>query len=178
MSTPGSRVRIHYMRIPDREQIFEQRVVATVGDTVVTLAESAPLARPVTADGAVILEPGAPVVWFTFAGAWHDIGRFHLADGTFTGCYANILTPPRMTPEVWHTTDLFLDVWLPADGGPVRLLDEAELESAHARGLVDEATARKAREEAARLVAEAERGAWPPPVVAEWTLAAAREALG
>ena len=34
------------------------------------------------------------MVWTTYRGdVWHDVGRFHLADGTFTGYYANILTP-------------------------------------------------------------------------------------
>ena len=165
------------MRIPDREQIFDQRVVATSGDTVITLAESVSLDGPVMASGEVILEPDAPVVWFTFPGVWHDIGRFHLADGTFSGWYANILTPPRMTAEVWHTTDLFLDVWLPADGRPAQLLDEDELDAAHARGLLDEPTMLRARQEAARLMDEAGRGDWPPPVVDAWTLAAARDAL-
>ncbi|MEX2467860.1 MAG: hypothetical protein WD995_13205, partial [Gemmatimonadota bacterium] len=63
MSEPGGRVRIHYRRIPDREQIFDQRVVAVEDDTVVTFAEAAPLDRPVTAAGEIILEPGSPVVW-------------------------------------------------------------------------------------------------------------------
>ncbi|MDP9348291.1 MAG: hypothetical protein M3P24_04000, partial [Gemmatimonadota bacterium] len=86
------RVRIHYRRLPDREQVFEQALVEDAGEYVVTLLESAALRSPVTAGGRVVLEPGAPVVWFTYPGAWHDVGRFHLADGTFTGCYANVLT--------------------------------------------------------------------------------------
>ena len=177
MSEPGGRVRIHYRRIPDREQVFDQRVVEVEPDgTVVTLSEAAPLTRPVTALGDVILDPGAPAVWFTFPGVWHDIGRFHRADGTFTGCYANILTPPRMQPGVWHTTDLFLDVWLPLDGSPV-LLDEEEFEEARTRGLLDAATARRAREEADRLLRAADEGVWPPDTVARWTLEAARAHL-
>ena len=60
----------------------------------------------------VALERGSDAVWFTFPGLWHDIGRFHRSDGTFTGIYANILTPPLIQPDgVWHTTDLFLDLW-------------------------------------------------------------------
>ena len=177
MTEPGGRVRIHYRRIPDREQIFDQRVVAVEGGTVITFAEAAPLERPVTASGSIILEPGAPVVWFTFPGVWHDIGRFHLADGTFTGCYANILTPPRMAPGVWHTTDLFLDVWVPADGGEPSLLDEDEFEAAHGRGLIDAPSAARARDEAARLMEEVGTGAWPPLVVSDWTLEAVRRRL-
>lgn len=177
MSEPGGQVRIHYRRIPDREQIFEQRVVEVEPDgTVVTLAEAAPLHDPVRAGETVILEPGAPAVWFTFPGVWHDIGRFHLADGTFTGCYANILTPPTMQPGVWDTTDLFLDVWLPVDGAPV-LMDEEEFEEARARGLLDAVTARRALAEAHRLLKAAEDGTWPPAAVSRWTLEAARTRL-
>ncbi len=173
MSRPGEEVRIHYRRIPDREQIFEQRVVDVEPDgTVVTLSDAAPLKNPVRAGGRVILDPGAPAVWFTFPGVWHDIGRFHLADGTFTGCYANILTPPSMEPGVWHTTDLFLDVWLPVEGSVV-LLDEEEFEEARTRGLLDAATARRARAEAERLMRAAEEGSWPPDTVSRWTLEAA-----
>lgn len=178
MSTPGEPVRIHYRRIPDREQVFHQRVVEVEGDgTVVTLSEAAPVPRPVRAGEAVILDPGAPAVWLTFPGVWHDIGRFHRADGTFTGYYANILTPPAMAPGVWDTTDLFLDVWLPADGAPVILLDEEEFEDARSRGLLDAATAGRARGEAERLIREAQAGSWPPAAARRWTLEAARAHL-
>ena len=166
------RVLIHYRRPPDREDLFDQRVVLWRDDVIVTMADPLKLSAPMRVEDDVILEPGSQIVWFTFPGAWHDIGRFHLADGTFTGFYANILTPPLIAGPVWHTTDLFLDVWLPA-GGPVRLLDEDEFEEARARGLMDPETASRAREEAERLLREARRGAWPAAVVREWTLARA-----
>ena len=147
-------------------------------DAVVTLLEHAPLSRPSTIDGRVVLEPGSPVVWFTFPGEHHDIGRFHTLDDRFTGLYANVLSPVEgVDGAEWRTTDLFLDVWLAAEGGTPRILDEDELEDALARGWVDEATASAARGEAERLVREAGRGAWPPPVVTEWTLARARHAV-
>ena len=145
---------------------------------VVTLLEHADVARPSVVDGAVILEPGSPIVWFTFPGARHDIGRFHRADGEFTGLYANVLTPVEGVDGAdWATTDLFLDVWLPADGGEARLLDEDELEDALARGWVDEATAAMATAEAAHLLGEARAGTWPPDVVGAWPLERARAAL-
>ncbi|HEX8360342.1 MAG TPA: hypothetical protein VF613_09550, partial [Longimicrobium sp.] len=84
------RVEIHYRRLPDREQVFRQQVLEDDGSCVVTFLEVAELPKPVRAGERVILEPGAPVVWFTFRGLWHDIGRFHLRDGTFTGFYANV----------------------------------------------------------------------------------------
>jgi hypothetical protein len=176
-----SRVRIHYRRLPDSEQVFDQRVVLERDDVIVTLSAPLELDRPMEIDGRVALETGSVAVWFTFPGAWHDVGRFHRADGTFTGIYANILTPAViLTPPAtggpaafegprWHTTDLFLDVWLPA-GGPAMLLDEDELAAALEQGDIDPEVAARAREEAERLLDLARTGRWPPDVVRDWTL--------
>lgn len=171
MST-GRRVLIHYKRLPDHERVFDQRVVLDREDVVVTLSEPLDLAAPMTVNDEVMLEDGSLALWFTFPGAWHDIGLFHREDGAFTGLYANVLTPPEMDGETWHTTDLFLDVWWP-DGGAAQLLDEDELVDALARGHIDADTATRAQEEAERLLRLAQSGAWPPPVVREWTLARA-----
>ncbi|HEX5724027.1 MAG TPA: DUF402 domain-containing protein, partial [Longimicrobiaceae bacterium] len=122
-------VTLHYRRLPDREQRFRQIVVAETAEYVVTLLPAAELRRPVEAAGRVVLEPGAPVVWFTYPGLWHDVGRFHRADGTFTGFYANVLTPVAMHGDRWETTDLAVDVWLGADGA-VEVLDRTELAEA------------------------------------------------
>lgn len=167
---------IRYRRPPDRVQTFRQRVVEDAGEYVVTLLAAAELPEPVRAGGRVVLEPGAPVVWFTYRGeVWHDVGRFHRADGTFTGLYANVLTPVRMEEGAWETTDLFLDLWMGADGR-VEVLDRDELAEAFAAGWVDTATAARAEEEAERLHAAALAGAWPPEHVRAWTLERARAA--
>jgi len=171
-----TRVAIHYRRLPDRVRIYDQRVVHARDDVIVTLSEPLDLAAPLLHDGDVMLEAGSLAVWFTFPGEWHDIGRFHRADGTFTGIYANILTPPEIDGAVWHTTDLFLDVWWPASGTPL-LLDEDELEAALGEGHVEPETAERARSEAAGLLERARSAAWPPPIVEEWTLARSLERL-
>jgi predicted RNA-binding protein associated with RNAse of E/G family len=132
--------------------------------------------RSISIAGRVVLEDGSPVVWFTFPGAWHDIGRFHTADGAFTGLYANVIMPVAMDgPYVWDTVDLFLDLWVDERGATV--LDEDELADAVVRGWVDEATAARARTEIERMRAGAEAGRWPPAVVRDWTLERARTAL-
>ena len=86
---------------------------------------AAGISSPMVVAGRTILEPGAPVVWFTFPGRAHDIGRFHAAGGTFTGYYANVLTP----------------VELDAAPPPPGTLNDAELAAAargrHATGAVD-----------------------------------------
>jgi predicted RNA-binding protein associated with RNAse of E/G family len=169
-------VHIHYRRLPDREQVFRQVVLEDAGDYVVTFLPSADLPKPVIAGGRTVLEPGAPVVWITYRNRWHDVGRFHLADGTFTGVYANVLTPVEMDGDRWTTTDLCLDLWSGADGTLV-VLDEDELRQAERERWTTPETATRAREEAAALLEAARAGRWPGPEVHEWTLERARETL-
>lgn len=128
-------------------------------------------------NGRTVLEPDSPVVWFTFPGAWHDIGRFHTAGGEFTGLYANILTPVDVQGDEWHTTDLFLDV-LVEPGRPPRVLDADELAEAVREGWIGAELARSAEAEAHRLVSAAAAGRWPPAIVEEWPLERARTAAG
>lgn len=166
----GDRVLIHYRRLPDNERIFDQRVVLERDDVIITLSQPLDLPEPMTLDGRVMLEEGSLALWFTFPGAWHDIGLFHRADRSFTGLYANVLTPPEIDGGVWHTTDLFLDVWWPDGAESAQLLDEDELAEAVAAGHIDEELAARARQEAERLLGLALSGDWPPSIVGEWTL--------
>jgi predicted RNA-binding protein associated with RNAse of E/G family len=170
-------VRIHYLRPPDRETVYVQHLVHRAPDVVVTYVERTPLARPLVVDGEVALEPDAPAVWFTFPGAWFDLGRFHRRDGSFTGFYANVITPVEfIADDAWRTTDLFLDVWKGVRGEP-RLLDEDELEEAIRNGWIGGELEERARAEAARLLEAAARPTWPPPSVLEWTLERCRRVL-
>lgn len=172
----GSTIHIHYLRPPAHLQIFEQTLVHDGSDVKITLAENLPYAPPMRIDGQVVLELGSDIVWFTFPDLWHDIGRFHRADGTFTGLYANILTPADFDGARWDTTDLFLDVWLGRDGGPL-LLDEDELDEALGREWIDALTAARAREEGRRILQGAGDGSWPPEIVRDWTLERCRAVL-
>lgn len=170
-------VRIHYIRIPDRRTVFTQAVLLERDDVIVTLLDAADISRPITIDGATALEPGAPIVWFTFPGRWHDIGRFHTRDGRFTGWYANILTPVRfMTRTEWETRDLCLDIWCSANGA-LHLLDEDEFARATELGWIGSDDAHRAREEAEHVLHAARTGEWPPAIAREWTLERANTAL-
>ena len=184
----GVWVDIRYRRLARPEEVYRQLVLDSGPTAIVTYQPRADLPSPVRAPAGIgptrtILEPGSPVIWFTFPGAWHDIGLFHLADGTPTGIYANVLTPVTLEREPdagawsWSTTDLCLDVWIaagrgtdPAEEHPPALLDEDELDRAEAEGAVSAATAERARNEAAALVRRCRAGTWPPPVVREWSL--------
>lgn len=163
------------MRPPDRLTVFEQDILLERPDVIVTFLPRSDVPGSITVDGRTILEPDAPIVWFTFPGKWHDIGRFHTASGEFTGWYANILSPVQLTSRVeWHTRDLCLDVWLSRDG-ELRLLDEDEFERAIRNGWITDVEARRAKHEAAAVMAAARRGEWPPPIAREWTLERARQ---
>lgn len=178
MSGPAPVVQIHYLRPPDRERVYRQLLVHDADDVKVTLARDVQHDPPLEIGGRPVLETGSDAVWFTFPGLWHDIGRFHRADGAFTGIYANVITPPVIHDDhVWETTDLFLDVWIEAGGG-LRVLDRDQLKEAEARGWVEPETARRARREAERIRRAHRVGRWPPPVVEAWTRQRALDATG
>lgn len=166
-------VRIAYLRPPDRTTSFRQRLVHDGTDVKVTLAEGLDVDPPLRIHGRPVLERGSSAIWFTFPGAWHDIGRFYLADGKPTGLYANLITPCVFDTALdWQTTDLFLDLWIPEGGDPrtPHLLDADELDEAVLLGHLSLRLAETARQEADSLLRRAATGAWPPPVVGDWTL--------
>ena len=111
----------------------------------------------------IILEKGAPVIWYVFPETWHDVGRFHDADGAFTGWYTNLCTPIEMDGDCWRTRDLFLDLWQPVEGD-AEWLDEDELETAVKQGLVDRATMKRIKNERVMLDLQLCSGSWPPPI--------------
>jgi predicted RNA-binding protein associated with RNAse of E/G family len=177
---PGLPVAIDYGRVGGGSVTYRQHLVHAGAEAIVTLQDATPIDAPKRIGGEVVLEPGSPVVWFTFEGAWHDIGSFHLADGTFTGLYANVLTPvdllaPAADEWRWSTMDLCLDVW--RGHRSVQILDQHELEAALRLGSLDDDLASRAREEASRIERLARNDEWPPAVVGEWPLERARSVL-
>lgn len=176
--SPLPTVHIHYLRPPDREEVFHQLLLESGNDAKVTFARDLTFEPPIRVHDEVVLETGSEVVWFTFPGAWHDIGRFHTSDGVFRGLYANILTPPTFHEGgLWRTTDLFLDVWLPPEGEP-SVLDRDQFDEAVAEGWIGDGQARRALLEVDGILGALEKGRWPPPVVRRWTLERARESAG
>ncbi|MGH7470283.1 MAG: DUF402 domain-containing protein [Longimicrobiales bacterium] len=157
--------------------VFEQWLVHETAQVRVTLLEHAHISRPLMVHGQTILEPDAPIVWFTFPDIGHDIGRFHQVDGRFTGFYCDIVTPVEFGDRLnWQVTDLFLDVWLGL-GASFEVLDADELESAVSCGALHAADQRTAWAEVERLRAAWQAGTWPPQLVHEWTLERARAQL-
>ncbi|UCC72258.1 MAG: DUF402 domain-containing protein [Gemmatimonadota bacterium] len=166
-------VEIHYRRPPDRLDIFVQDLVVDRPDHKVTLHDPSTVGTTLQVGDKVIYEPGAAIVWFVFPDAWHDLGRFHLKDGTFTGYYVNLITPVRLEGRIWKMYDLCLDLWIDRDGR-FQVLDQDEFDEAVDRLWIDTATAERARRELDSLIEEVRSGEWPPEVVREYDLARVR----
>lgn len=169
-------VQIRYHRPPDRIDVYVQRWVADLSGYRITLLESYPADRPLRVDDRPVLEPGAPALWFTVPDAWHDVGRFHLLDESFTGYYANIIAPPQIDGPVWHIHDLCLDLWVGIDGR-TEVLDRDEFDRAVKRGWIDAEAAEGARQELERLQELARAGRWPPALIRDYDLNRARSTL-
>lgn len=163
------RIEIHYRRPPDRLDVFVQELIVDEPDYKITLHDPASVPTPLRAGDRVIFEPGGALVWFVFPGAWYDLGRFHLKDGTFTGFYTNLIAPPELGSKIWVMYDLCLDLWIDASGR-FQVLDQDEFDEAVDRHWIDAATARRARAELNGLIARARRGRWPPPLARQYDL--------
>jgi len=126
--------------------------------------------------GTRILDSGAQMVWFVFPDAWHDIGRFHLSDGTFTGWYTNLCKPVQFDENTWVGHDLFLDLWQFTDGDAA-WLDEDEFENAVKTRLVDAALKKQILNQRALIEMQVKLAAWPPPIAKDIDLAQAEALL-
>lgn len=148
---------------------FEQELLHDGAECRVTLlpvsAELAPLKI-----GDVSLGAGGAILWFLFPGRAWEVAAAYDSEGALAGYYTNFIRPPRIEPERWYLTDLFLDVWQPADGA-ARLLDTDDLEAAVAAGTIEAAEARSVEDEAAAVMRAAKAGRWPPRIVKEYPLA-------
>ena len=62
--TSPSFVHIHYLRPPDRKEVFTQRLLLDTPAVKVTLAQTVPFDPPIRIQGAVALEQGSDPAWF------------------------------------------------------------------------------------------------------------------
>lgn len=125
-------------------------------------------------DRKVVLDHGAAALWYVFPGAWYDIGRLHDKAGNWTGWYTNLCRPVVVTDAGWEITDLFLDLWQPADGGPATWLDRDEYEVARNAGLIDVTLHGTIERVCSEIDARVVRGQWPPAETIPLDLASAR----
>jgi predicted RNA-binding protein associated with RNAse of E/G family len=155
-------IQFEYRRPGKRTVVYHELLVLDRGDVKVLLQEHYP-GDDIAVGSHTILERAAPIVWFVVVGSWHDIGRFHRSDGTFTGWYTNLSKPVAMSGNHWVGSDLFLDLWQPVDGDPV-WLDEGEFADAATKGLVDSVTKKRALNERALIDLQVHQAAWPPAI--------------
>jgi predicted RNA-binding protein associated with RNAse of E/G family len=158
----SSLIEFEYHRPGKGTTVYHEWLVLTHPEAKVLLLEHY-AGEEVLTHGNTILGRGAPIVWFIFPGAWYDIGRFHLLDGTFTGWYTNLSTPVHFGKRRWIGHDLFLDLWQPVDGTPV-WLDEDEFEAAVDTGIIDTLTSRRVMKERMQIQSLLDQGLWPPPI--------------
>jgi len=166
-------IRYEYHRIGQPTTIHEQLLVLDRPDVKVLLQNRYD-GPDLTVGGSVIHERGAPMIWFVFPEKWHDIGRFHRADGTFTGWYTNLTKPVEINADRWRATDLFLDLWMPAGGGAM-WLDEDDLEHATQRKAVDRTTRQRIDNERTLIELQLRLGTWPPQITRDIDLPRVRQ---
>ena len=155
--------------------VYEELLVLDQPDVKVLLQEN--YSGPeVDVGTSRVLDSGASIIWFVFPEACHDIGRFHMSDGTFTGWYTNLCKPTQIDGDKWIGNDLFLDLWQFVDGTPV-WLDEDEFEDAVKSGLVDKALEKQVLNQQTLINLQVSQLAWPPPVAKDIDLAQVRARL-
>jgi predicted RNA-binding protein associated with RNAse of E/G family len=115
--------------------------------------------------GRVAVGKGYLAEWVVFRGRWYDVGKFYDSKRMVTGYYCDIIRPvARLLSNATKTsiiTDLFLDLWITPDGRYV-VLDEDELERAHAKHIISSSLARRARRELQFLIQLTKLGQFPP----------------
>ncbi len=165
-------VDVEYRRPGKPPQRFQEWLVLDRPDAKVLLMDPYP-GPELRVDGTLIQSSGAPIVWFVFPSKWHDIGRFHLEDGSCTGWYTNLIQPVEFAGDHWVARDLYLDLWQAVDGD-ARWLDEDEFTTAYANGLIDDLTRRRVLNERNMIDGQRRKSAWPPAIARDVSLDLAR----
>jgi predicted RNA-binding protein associated with RNAse of E/G family len=156
-------VQIIYRRLPDREKTFRQEILHDGPNCKFSLLIHPEGEEPLNV-GEIKLEPGGALLWYLFPERPYEVAGVYDPDGEFLGWYTNLLRPPEIEGDRWVLTDLYLDVWQPADGEP-RVLDQRDLEEALEAGHITREEARTVEAEAAAVLRAARAGRWPPTIV-------------
>ncbi len=165
-------MQVDVRRGSDRLDTFTQELLLDEPDLKITLQildEDFPITR---IDENATLRPGSMLIWYLWPGRWYEVGAFFHSRGAFLGYYVNFIRPPTFGAR-WLVEDLFLDVWIPANGSPV-LLDEDEWEEAVARGWMTHGerdhVGLAAIDVMSGAAGDRRRGRdWPPRDVRRWT---------
>jgi len=162
-----AKLKLRYRRLPDQITIYEHELVYEDGRLIVTRAPFRPSAS-LLAQVPQLEDREYLAIWFAVAGEWHDLGKVYTLDGQLIGYYCDITRPLRRTAEGLEIEDLFLDLWVFPDGR-YSVLDEGEFEEALERGWLEPELAGRAEEELWMLIAQLERGRFPPEFIGDFT---------
>jgi len=155
-----------YKRLPNRVNRFQQELLYTDAEVIVTTQRVKP-SSPIVIEGETVLGDGYKAVWFVFDGCWYDIGKIYNPSNVFTGYYCDIIMPMTRGENRFEITDLFLDVWVSPDGS-YQVHDEDEFQAAVQHGWIQPELATQAQDALKRLIEEIESGAFPPAITARW----------
>jgi len=165
-------IAIVYRRLPNDIREFPGILLQANAERLVVQSPIRP-SRPLEALGNLIADEGYTAIWFIYRNKWYDVGKFYDKSRKWIGYYCDILKPIRkLLDEPSRTTvltDLFLDLWIRADGQHI-LLDEDELEQAIRMHQISVSLARQARRAMTKLVREVDAHRFPPISVREMHL--------
>lgn len=99
----------------------------------------------------VIARPGYKWVTRWEAGKPYIINKFYDVTGNLIGTYCDVARPVRLIESGFEFDDLYLDVWQ-AEGKPISILDEDELQEALGAGFITKSEADEAQRVAEELV--------------------------
>jgi predicted RNA-binding protein associated with RNAse of E/G family len=159
---------IHYFRPPDRKLDIEADFLYQDDEVIVTSHTLWGASKPLVIAGQTVIDNGYRAVFAEYRSEWHDVAKVYKTDGdteVFTGYYADINTPSKLTDDGYQTKDLFLDLWIPADRSSVTILDEDEFREAVRNNWITFEEARAAQAELDRLIKLFNRGRFPPPLL-------------
>jgi catechol 2,3-dioxygenase-like lactoylglutathione lyase family enzyme len=158
METPRhapAAVTVQILRAPTPRLVYAATVLFDDGDHLVA---QAPWQEAGDRDvGYVLFERGDQWIEHYWRSRWYAVKEIHGSDGTFKGWYCDVARPLVVRDDRLYSEDLYLDVWVSADGRTVLRLDEDEFAGS---GLAErdppvDAAAERAFEELVRL---AQRG--------------------
>jgi predicted RNA-binding protein associated with RNAse of E/G family len=149
----GFHLRIHlsYVRLLNRVLDLYDRLVYR-SKSVVTCKSKITSEHPVVFDGETVLSSSFQIIYFQLTGKWLTIGKIRNLNGSHTGYYCGIVTPPHLLEDGgMELTDLFLDLWVSLDLR-YKVLDEEELERVLCEGWITRDLCCRARKKLEKLV--------------------------
>ena len=115
---------VHILRTPAPRLVYAASVLFDDGDHIIVRAPWQEVAdRDV---GYVLFQRGDQWTEHYWRSRWYSVKEIHGADGTFKGWYCDVARPLQVRGDRLYSEDLYLDVWVSADGRTVLRLDEDE----------------------------------------------------